>query len=291
MGRLHFNLAALCCVQLMSSITAQQVNNIRDGPGQNQRQAPECTLTKEVGNCNDQVKKFYFDITTGTCREFIYSGCGGNLNNFLNIERCNSRCVCWNKKSAGRGTGRETRYFYNKETERCESFFYKGAGGNINRFRTLQECQGMCERATLRYICSRRPEFGTDCNNNSTIQFYYDKRSDTCRKFTYLGCGGNRNRFPSNKVCKQVCYFYDGPRPTVPPQPTRSTITTTTQPRPQPPRVCLSSPDAGFCIFSFDRYYYDTITRTCKRFAYSGCGGNANRFLSKRLCERTCVYL
>lgn len=37
--------------------------------------------------------KYYFDVTTGTCRTFQYSGCGGNDNRFDTQQQCESFCL------------------------------------------------------------------------------------------------------------------------------------------------------------------------------------------------------
>lgn len=37
--------------------------------------------------------KYYFDVTTGTCRTFQYSGCGGNDNRFDTQRQCESFCL------------------------------------------------------------------------------------------------------------------------------------------------------------------------------------------------------
>eukprot|EP00108_Taenia_solium_P000122 TsM_000254700 transcript=TsM_000254700 gene=TsM_000254700 len=34
---------------------------------------------------------------------------------------------------------------------------------------------------------------------------------------------------------------------------------------------------------------YNPKTRQCVNFAYSGCGGNANRFHHRSSCERICA--
>nr|CAH8853326.1 unnamed protein product [Trichobilharzia regenti] len=35
--------------------------------------------------------------------------------------------------------------------------------------------------------------------------YYYDPSSNTCKVFTYGGCGGNGNRFPSKEACEKAC--------------------------------------------------------------------------------------
>lgn len=54
------------------------------------------------------------------------------------------------------------------------------------------------------------------------------------------------------------------------------------------PIECFQPPDSGSCGKDMVRVYYDHETRTCKPFSYTGCGGNANRFLSVKNCYRIC---
>jgi hypothetical protein len=52
--------------------------------------------------------------------------------------------------------------------------------------------------------------------------------------------------------------------------------------------VCSLPLQEGECDSSFFRFYYNQETRSCDRFVYKGCGGNANRFESLELCEEYC---
>uniref|UniRef100_A0A670IG83 BPTI/Kunitz inhibitor domain-containing protein n=1 Tax=Podarcis muralis TaxID=64176 RepID=A0A670IG83_PODMU len=36
------------------------------------------------------------------------------------------------------------------------------------------------------------------------------------------------------------------------------------------------------------RYYYNPSQKRCLRFIYGGCGGNSNRFKTKKACEKAC---
>lgn len=36
--------------------------------------------------------RFYYDAQIGKCLEFLYGGCGGNLNNFLSLFDCEEFC-------------------------------------------------------------------------------------------------------------------------------------------------------------------------------------------------------
>uniref|UniRef100_A0A914ICG3 BPTI/Kunitz inhibitor domain-containing protein n=1 Tax=Globodera rostochiensis TaxID=31243 RepID=A0A914ICG3_GLORO len=51
-----------------------------------------CTLPVVVGTCTAFVTRYYFDASTGKCKSFQYSGCGGNANNFQSLQSCHSTC-------------------------------------------------------------------------------------------------------------------------------------------------------------------------------------------------------
>ncbi|XP_053572362.1 kunitz-type serine protease inhibitor 2-like [Bombina bombina] len=37
------------------------------------------------------------------------------------------------------------------------------------------------------------------------LQWYYNLEADDCRPFVYGGCGGNSNRFKTQKKCERRC--------------------------------------------------------------------------------------
>ena len=52
----------------------------------------KCSEVPDSGPCVAQLKRFYFDIRDGQCHSFVYSGCGGNTNNFKSLEECQRKC-------------------------------------------------------------------------------------------------------------------------------------------------------------------------------------------------------
>lgn len=52
---------------------------------------------------------------------------------------------CLLENDPGICRGLITRYFFNKESMKCEKFQYGGCLGNQNNFHTLKECQDTCE--------------------------------------------------------------------------------------------------------------------------------------------------
>lgn len=54
--------------------------------------------------------------------------------------------LCVLPSKTGRCRGRMPRYFYNKNTGKCERFIYGGCRGNKNNFQTRKECKKQCKR-------------------------------------------------------------------------------------------------------------------------------------------------
>lgn len=42
------------------------------------------------------------------------------------------------------------------------------------------------------------------CNSN-ILRAYFDKQSGRCHLFSYSGCDGNRNNFPTEQDCNNIC--------------------------------------------------------------------------------------
>ena len=52
-----------------------------------------CFLPKEPGPCQAYIPKFFYNIESKKCENFIYGGCRGNGNNFKHLEECWNTCV------------------------------------------------------------------------------------------------------------------------------------------------------------------------------------------------------
>lgn len=53
-----------------------------------------CSLPMDMGDydCDEFENAWYFDSSTGTCMDFIFTGCGGNPNRFYSQEDCEQAC-------------------------------------------------------------------------------------------------------------------------------------------------------------------------------------------------------
>lgn len=44
-------------------------------------------------NCVGGYRRWWYDASNGVCKEFIFSGCGGNRNNFPTKNSCEEACA------------------------------------------------------------------------------------------------------------------------------------------------------------------------------------------------------
>ncbi|XP_046545162.1 carboxypeptidase inhibitor SmCI-like isoform X2 [Haliotis rubra] len=162
---------------------------------------PVCKLKPVTGRCRAAFRRYFYDPDSERCKKFIYGGCGGNANNFKTKAACEKECVpvCELKPKVGRCKARKRRFFYNSDSQKCEEFFYGGCDGNANNFKSVAECEETCIP-----VCNLKPEVGR-CRA-AIPRFFYDPDTDTCKEFTYGGCGGNGNNFKTKAECEDTCF-------------------------------------------------------------------------------------
>ena len=129
------------------------------------------------------------------------------------------------------------------------------------------------------------------CTGNF-IQWYHEPTFGECVEYSYGGCAGNANRFSSKETCDAQCK--SGGYGSAP-------VTTAVAPGHgsngqgasggvrSREAACLQVADAGTCKAYLPQFFYDQSDNMCKSFVYGGCGGNSNRFESRRECEARCV--
>ncbi|XP_069839243.1 collagen alpha-3(VI) chain [Dendropsophus ebraccatus] len=114
----------------------------------------------------------------------------------------------------------EVKWFFDKTNKICTQIWYGGCGGNANRFDTEAECINRCQNTTIEKTmqlptleskvlavgpeaCKLPKEEGT-CRE-FLLKWYYDSETKSCARFWYGGCGGNENRFNTQKDCENIC--------------------------------------------------------------------------------------
>ena len=121
-----------------------------------------CELKPEVGNCRASLQRWYFNPQNGLCQTFEYGGCDGNGNNFVSKEQCESFCNrvaprkstvdtedCHLPAETGPCRAALQRYFFNKDSGKCEAFVFGGCSGNANNFASIEECAKKCKVVIL----------------------------------------------------------------------------------------------------------------------------------------------
>ena len=68
----------------------------------------------DVGRCKGAFESWAYEVATGTCVEFKYTGCGGNQNRFGTKEACEALCLrpAGSEESAGEDFGKLGKLFF-----------------------------------------------------------------------------------------------------------------------------------------------------------------------------------
>ncbi|XP_063048656.1 deleted in malignant brain tumors 1 protein-like [Engraulis encrasicolus] len=120
-------------------------------------------------------------------------------------------------------------------------------------------------------LCFLPPDEGTNEDGLFMIYLYYDAVKDKCYPFKYFGSGGNANCFVSERDCIRNC----------------SANANALYPSPES-KACHLPKTSGECFGQYLRYYYDAQQKRCRKFIWTGCVGNGNRFLDELSCNSTC---
>ena len=228
-------------------------------PGQNLAQR-QCFMPLEKGKCQGiQSWRWHFNPRSGSCEDFRYTGCGGNANNFMGKDECEATCK-FNSQSV------------------------PGPAGRWSDSAASVEFPPFCQQLPDRGTCRGR-----------VVQYFYNKDTRSCEPFNYSGCGGNQNRFLSEKECHQFCAVegaLTNPESSLAkvPQPPPVAKISHAELAQRLPEHCYLAEDSGPCFAALPRYYYDKVTKKCEPFIYGGCQGNGNQFKNIELCESECVH-
>ncbi|KAL1238527.1 Uncharacterized protein TSPI_09039 [Trichinella spiralis] len=155
------------------------------------------------------VSRWHYNSGSKKCETFRYNGCDGNSNNFATRIDCQDYCHVGGCPEGGEpfkepGTG---------QFRVCDGYSFSCPVG-YTCTRTSIESSSLRNNyccATRATICSLGRDPGAHCGTNTLTRYYFNAMTKTCEAFTYLGCEGNRNNFPSMEKCLSYCQSADCP--------------------------------------------------------------------------------
>ncbi|XP_028817893.1 kunitz-type protease inhibitor 2 [Denticeps clupeoides] len=251
----HMWTVALSCLLFSAAVLGDAAGEEEGTPGPAEPRAGLCYLPNVVGSCRAAFTRYYYDVTDQTCKTFVYGGCQGNANNFESQEDCESAC------GGVTGTVRPA------------------AGSQKKRMMESEDEVATPEPpvTSVEYSenCLVPPVVGP-CRA-SIQKYFYNSSVGTCQIFTYGGCKGNKNNYPTLEMCMATCKGKAGPN-------SKKTSEVVFD-----KENCGKPSDSGMCRAAFPMYYYDSNTKGCEKFIYGGCGGNENRFFSQDECTTKCA--
>uniref|UniRef100_A0A7E4ZR88 Kunitz/Bovine pancreatic trypsin inhibitor domain protein n=1 Tax=Panagrellus redivivus TaxID=6233 RepID=A0A7E4ZR88_PANRE len=270
--------------------------------------APEhvCNRPKDPGTACDfaqpAVIRYYFDESTGSCRSFRFSQCGGNANNFDTLEQCEGFCVtsqCPQGKPYRTGASNAA----------CSPLTPATCPTGFSCMQPLFGLNHVC-CSSEELSCRESVSAGTACfGSGVTVQrYHFNTETGSCEPFQFYGCHGSSNNFFTRQECEATCQLNikgmcNGVSPLMDPnnQPQRCSPTNPCPAGnscnlrgfccPESENACTSPRSVGnVCsLYRPDTFwFYDTMAQECLPFTYNGCGGTTNRFTSKAACERIC---
>lgn len=180
--------------------------------------------------------EWYFDPGRQACLPFVYSGCLGNGNRFVDRAECEATCLepredldaCLAPRREGPCAGDYPRWFYAPDLGECRQFSYSGCGGNGNRFLSRSDCTRACAHRTLQrlreVVCRKPIDPGPLCQGDGgqvhllLPRWGYDSKVfRNCVPFYFdiAGCRDlaghddyedpNGNRFLTEEECRKSC--------------------------------------------------------------------------------------
>uniref|UniRef100_A0A915PV89 BPTI/Kunitz inhibitor domain-containing protein n=1 Tax=Setaria digitata TaxID=48799 RepID=A0A915PV89_9BILA len=217
----------------------------------NRKVTERCYLAPVNGYGSGEIRRFWYDWKSSTCKQLTYAGYGGNENNFLTKIDCEK--VCLGKKPP--------------ISTLTYSAFANKLGIQNNKVSTITE-QSFIQNVGDLNPCELTPDRGTSIAGVSlSYRWYFDIAADRCIRFNYLGSAGNANNFETDRLCADICGTGNI----------------------SDPNICLLPNIPGTGQYKIPRFYYDSRNKACKQFIYNGFGGNDNRFTKHEQCIKTCL--
>ncbi|XP_007451531.1 PREDICTED: kunitz-type protease inhibitor 2-like [Lipotes vexillifer] len=145
-----------------------------------------CRVSKSVGKCRASIPRWWYNVTDGSCQQFVYGGCGGNDNNSMTKEECLAKCA---------GVTVNT----------IDDLSRNGADSSVPSVPGRQDSDDLSsDLFNYEEYCTAKAVPGA-CRASFPC-WYFNAEKNSCDNFTYGGCRDNKNSYPSKEECVQRCF-------------------------------------------------------------------------------------
>ncbi|KAG5200726.1 kunitz-type protease inhibitor 2 [Ovis aries] len=145
-----------------------------------------CHLPKKVGRCRASFPRWWYNVTDGSCQQFVYGGCDRNDNNYMTKEECLAKCAGVTENTTDERTRDKADSSVPSVPRRQDSDDLSGDIFSYEEHCIAKAVTGPCRAAFPRW--------------------YFNAEENSCDNFIYGGCRGNKNNYRSKEECMQQCF-------------------------------------------------------------------------------------
>ncbi|CAA99808.2 BPTI/Kunitz inhibitor domain-containing protein [Caenorhabditis elegans] len=176
------------------------------------------------------------------------------------------------------------KFYFDMRTNVCQPLFYRGCGGNENRFESRDACSDAC--VPHKPGKTKKPEKKEDDGEAETDDDEEDSEEEEVQVNKDMSLIVNACKLPTDaKIVTKAQKCDNG-------CPTGYRCTKKNFCCPYPDHVCslpVSSGSERLAFKHYGRYAYQPGLKNCIRFSYFGQEGNFNNFLTYNDCKKFCM--
>uniref|UniRef100_A0A1I7V371 Kunitz/Bovine pancreatic trypsin inhibitor domain protein n=1 Tax=Caenorhabditis tropicalis TaxID=1561998 RepID=A0A1I7V371_9PELO len=259
-----------------------------------------CTQVLAQGEGPLSVTRYYFNVQSRTCDEFMFRGLKGNSNNFISLSQCEKVCPVQHNPCpiTMSSLKHSAKLIPCSATKSCPTQQWCHYG-------ETKETTVCCPNA-VDDPCTA-PARNPGVGEFHATRWAFESSSRKCVPFEYRGMKGNSNNFLTRENCEKRCPVFQNPCKIGDPH-----IVDNRYLQCSPQQVCPGGyychigVEANYCCKALggdpcgqpldrglggsqlSRWYWNQQSQCCLPFSYCGQKGTQNNFLTKQDCDRTC---